>query len=78
MEYGNAKKKILEKFSDSNVIASFKLPTGYIFSLKPKNWGDDRYVLDGFFKVDSSGKISEYSPVMDPKEFKTALQNRIE
>lgn len=79
MNYETCKRAILSKYSDSKVVGSFKTSNGYIFSLKPKSWGDDEYVLDGMFKVSFDGKsISEYSPVMDPEEFKQALKNRIE
>ena len=79
MTYERAKEMILRKYADSNIVASFKIPSGYVFSIKPKNWNDETYVLDGFFKVNSdTGKITEYSPVMDPEEFKKALNNRIE
>ena len=79
MTYERAKEIILRKFDDSDIVASFKTHSGYIFSIKPKTWNDKEYVLDGFFKVSSdTGKISEYSPVMDPEEFKQALKNRIE
>lgn len=76
--YKQAKTLILQKYSDSKIVGSFKIPTGYIFSLKPKSWKDDEYVLDGFFKVSNEGKLTEYSPVMDPAEFKEALRNVIE
>lgn len=79
VSYEQAKKIIISTYPDSNVIGAFKIPSGYIFSLKPKTWKNDEYVLDGFFKVSNrDGKIIEYSPVMDPEEFKTALKNRIE
>lgn len=79
MTYERAKEIVLRKYPDSNVVASFKIQSGYVFSIKPKTWNDKEYVLDGFFKVSSdAGKITEYSPVMDPEEFKQALKNRIE
>ena len=68
---------ILQKHPDSDIIGAFKLTDGYLFSIKPKSWSQDDYVLDGFFKVSNDGVISEYSPVMDPEEFKEALQNEI-
>jgi hypothetical protein len=77
IQYKEASEKLLQKFSDSDIIGAFKLTDGYLFSIKPKSWSQDEYVLDGFFKVSSTGVISEYSPVMDPEEFKEALQNEI-
>ena len=79
VSYERAKTIILNKYSDSRVTGACKIPTGYIFSLKPKSWKDDEQVLDGIFKVSSEdGRISEYSPTMDPDEFGEALKNRIE
>lgn len=79
VNYDQAKKLITQSFKDSKITSAMRLPDGYLFSLKPKSWGDDEYVLDGFFKVSSQdGKISEYSPVMDPAEFKEAMKNEIE
>jgi hypothetical protein len=77
IQYKEASEKLLKKFSDSDIIGAFKLTDGYLFSIKPKSWSQDEYVLDGFFKVSSTGVISEYSPVMNPEEFKEALQNEI-
>lgn len=76
--YALAKNKILSNYKDSKITGSYLLDDGYLFALKPKNWKDDEYVLDGFFKVSKSMKITEYSPVMNTKEFKKALANRIE
>lgn len=75
--YKKASELILQTYSDSDIIGAFKLPDGYLFSMKPKSWSKDEYVLDGFFKVSNDGVISEYSPVMDPEEFKEALRNEI-
>ena len=38
----------------------------------------EEYVLNGFFKVSNDGKITEYSTVANPEEFKKALNNKIE
>ena len=77
ISYKQASETILQKYSGSDIIGAFKLPDGYLFSIKPKYWSKDEYVLDGFFKVSDTGELSEYSPVMDPEEFKEALQNEI-
>ena len=79
LTYVYAKNIILKTHSDSKIVGSYKIPTGYVFSLKPKNWKKDEYVLDGFFKVSNeTGKISEYSPIMNPDEFKEMFNNKIE
>lgn len=75
--YKQASEIVLKKYPDSDIIGAFKLSDGYLFSMKPKSWSREDYVLDGFFKVSSDGTMSEYSPVMDPEEFKEALKNEI-
>ena len=78
ISYNIAKSIILRKYSDSIVVASFKMKDGYIFSIKPKSWKPEEYVLNGFFKVSNDRKITEYSTVANPEEFKKALNNKIE
>lgn len=70
-----AKKLILDKFTDSEILSAMQIDNGYIFSIKPIKTDD--YILDGFFKVANDGKIEEYSPVMNPKEFRDAMNNVI-
>ena len=77
ISYKQASEIVLKNYPDSDIIGVFKLSDGYLFSMKPKSWSQDDYVLDGFFKVSSKGVMSEYSPVMDPEEFKEALRNEI-
>lgn len=78
MNYIDAKETILKKYSDSVINSSYKLKDDYLFSIRPKNFNDTQTLLDPYFKVSNSGKITEYSPVMDPAEFKAAMKNRIE
>ena len=79
MTYERAKKIVLTKYSDSKVCAGFETASGFVFSIKPSRMKDDEYVLDGTFVVEkSTGEVKEYSPVMDPEEWKHGLKNRIE
>lgn len=78
MSYNEAKKVILSRYKDSNIIASYKMEDGYLFSIKPKTWKKEDMILDALFRVRDNGKIEEYSPVMNVPEFKKALNNRIE
>lgn len=72
----NAKKIVLDQFPDSIVNSVMDSPSGYIVSIQPKKWDENELLLDPFFKVSKKdGSMSEYSPVMDPEEFKKALQN---
>lgn len=77
ISYKKASEIILQQYPDSDITSAFKLPDGYLFCIKPKNWPQDEYLLDGFFKVSNDGIMSEYSPVMDPEEFKESLKNEI-
>ena len=70
-KYLQSKQKILAKFKDSEILCAMQLKDGFLFSIKPKKTND--YVLDGFFKVTNDGVIEEYSPVMNPEEFKFAM-----
>ena len=79
LQYAQAKRIILDAYPDSVVTSGMNLPNGYLFSIQPKDWNEEEILLDPFFKVDgSTGAVTEYSPVMDPEEFKQALQNVIE
>ena len=68
-------KKIIETnplFKNSEILSAMRLSDGFLFSMKPKN---TEGVLDGFFKVTNTAKLEEYSPVMNPQEFKEAMKN---
>ena len=79
VSYEQAKHIVLDAYSDSIVTSGMRLRGGYLFSIQPKNWNKNEILLDPFFKVDgSTGQLTEYSPVMNPEEFKQALQNVIE
>lgn len=78
LTYEQAKQVILKEYADSKVVNGYQMKDGYLFSIRPKAWDDDKMVLDGYFKVDSNEKISEYSPVKDPEEFKEARKNILE
>ena len=72
----NAGDLVLKEYKDGVVSAIMELDNAFIVCLIPKNLKDGDISLDSFFKVEkSSGKVSEYSPVMDPEEFKKALKN---
>lgn len=72
----NAKNIVLDRFPDSIVNSVMDLPSDYLVSIQPKKWDENKILLDPFFKVSKKdGSVREYSPVMDPEEFKKALQN---
>lgn len=79
----NTAKKVVEEYVSkssgvaSHAISAFEVKDGYVFSLRPDKWPKDEVLMDPFFKVSANGKVTEYSPVMDPKEFREGMQNRI-
>ena len=76
--YESAVKTINEAYPDSHIVCAMQVPSGYVFSIKPNDWDDNSTLLDGFFKVSTTdGKLTEYSPVMDPEEFGLAINNPI-
>lgn len=77
ISYQEAESAILKKMSNCEIMASFKIPSGYVFSMKPKNWDTKKVLAEPYFKVSFKGDISEYSPVMDPKEFREGMKNII-
>ena len=72
-------KRIIEKaYPDSIVNSIMEIPMGYVINIQPKDWKDGEVILDGFFKIDKiTGVLTEYSPVMDTKEFKYALNHPV-
>lgn len=68
---------IKKQYSESIIVASYKLKNGYLFSIRPKDLPVNIELFDPFFKVSNDGIITEYSPAMDPSEFKEALKHRV-
>lgn len=78
MDHVRAEKIILQKYPDSIVNCCLKVPGGYVFGIQPKNWDVNDTLLGGYFKVSNiDGKLTEYSPVMDPEEFKNAMKKPV-
>lgn len=76
MTVERAKQIITNAHPDSIINSILEIPSGYVFGIQPKNWNKNDTLLGGFFKVSKdTGKLTEYSPVMDPEEFKAALKN---
>lgn len=71
--FNDATKIILGKYKDSIVTSVLDGNSYWIVALRPKKFKNGEYALDPYFKVDKkTGKISEYSTAMNPKEFKNA------
>lgn len=76
MDFKEAGNIVAKEYPDGIVSAIMEIDNSFIICLIPKNLKPGDISLDSFFKVDKkTKKISEYSPVMDPEEFKKALKN---
>ena len=76
MDAKNAGNLVLKECKNATISTIMELNNSFIVCIVPNNLKDGDISLDSFFKVEkSSGKVSEYSPVMDPEEFKKALKN---
>ncbi len=74
--YADAGKIALKGHKDSYVSYIYNAGSFWLVVLNLKNLPKGKYLLDPYFKVDKkTGKVSEYSPVKDPDEFKNALKN---
>lgn len=75
LTYKEACTKILEKYSDSEIVVGYQGSKFYLFAIKPKN--SNKRLLDNYFTVDKkTGEVNEYSPVMNPSEFKEMLKHK--
>ena len=76
ISYKEAGQLVLNKYDkNSSVISVLDAGSSWIVSIAPKNLSKGEYVLDANFKVNKlTGKVSEYSTVMNPEEFKKALK----
>ncbi len=71
---GSAKKLLEKELTDSYIEVIMSINNKYIFSTQLNN--SNGSTIDGFYSVDkSTGKVSGYSPVANPKEFKMAMKN---
>lgn len=76
LTYEEANSLVLKRHRDCKVTSTMDAGNSFIITLRPNYFREDQIVLDGFFRVDKRTKqISEYSPVMDPEEFKKAMKN---
>lgn len=76
--YEAAKDIAIRGNSGKTMVASNKLPDGYLFSFVPKDLPEGEFFVGGYCRVTFTGQLQDYSPVFNPEEFKQALKNRIE
>lgn len=75
LTYEEANKLVLDQHKDCKVTSTMDAGKKFLISLKPNSFREDQFVLDGYFSVDKLTKeVKEYSPVMDPEEFKAAMK----
>ena len=75
LTYKEANNLVEKKYKNSHVSLTMDLGKKFIIALEPNNLKKGTTSLDSFFSVDKQfGIVKEYSPVMDPEEFKKALK----
>lgn len=78
MTYEEAIKKVLLKHKDCKCTSVLDMNSVFVVSIQPKKWNPGEMLLDPYFSVDKkSGKISEWTPIMDPEGFKKALASGV-
>ena len=76
--FKEANELLLKQHKDCMVTSTMDAGDKYIIALVPNSFSKDQFVLDGLFSVNKkTGEIKEYSPVMDPKEYKTAMKHEV-
>lgn len=78
MTYEEAIKKVLSKHKDCKCTSVLDMKNAFVVSIEPKNWNQEEMLLDPYFSVDKkTGKVSEWTPIMDPEGFKEALASGV-
>lgn len=74
MTYEEAIKSVLSKHKGCKCTSVLDMKSKFIVSIQPNNWNPGEMLLDPYFSVDKkTGKVSEWTPIMDPEGFKNAL-----
>lgn len=78
MTFKEVMDRVLSGHKDCKIITVLEFSDKFVVSIQPKNWNPDEILLDPYFSVDKkSGKISEWTPIMDPDGFKKALKDGV-
>lgn len=78
MTYEEAIKSVLSKHKDCKCTSVLDMKSKFIVSIQPNNWNPGEMLLDPYFSVDKkTGKVSEWTPIMDPEGFKKALASGV-
>lgn len=78
MTYEEAIKKVLSKHKDCKCTSVLDMKSMFVVSIQPSKWNPNEMLLDPYFSVDKkTGKVSEWTPVMNPEGFKKALASGV-
>ena len=78
MTYEVAIKNVLSKHKGCKCTSVLDMNSMFVVSIQPKNWKPGEMLLDPYFSVDKkTGKVSEWTPIMDPEGFKKALASGV-
>lgn len=78
MTYREAIKKVLSKHKDCKCTSVLDMNNIFVVSIQPNDWNPGEMLLDPYFSVDKkTGKVSEWTPIMDPEGFKEALASGV-
>ena len=70
--------ELLNEHKGSEVVAAFDFPDKYVFSIKPIDLPKDVVLMDPFFSVNKdTGKIEEFTPLLDLEGWRKASKNPI-
>lgn len=78
MTYDEAIKKVLSKHKDCKCTSVLDMKSIFVVSIQPNDWNPGEMLMDPYFSVNKkTGKISEWTPIMDPEGFKEALASGV-
>lgn len=78
MKFKEAMDRVLSGHKDCKVTSVMEFTDKFIVAIQPNDWNPDEILLDPYFAVNkTSGKVSEWTPIMDPEGFKRALTNGV-
>lgn len=78
MTYDEAIKNVLSKHKNCKCTSVLDMNNIFVVSIQPNDWKPGEMLLDPYFSVEKkTGKVSEWSPIMDSKGFKQALASGV-
>ena len=78
MTFEKAMERVLSGHKNCKVTSVMDIKDNFVVAIEPNNWNQDEILMDPFFAVNKqTGKVSEWTPIMDPEGFKQALAHGI-